>query len=71
MANNSESHTYTLGSLVRARERDCVVLHSDDPEIRNLWPHNGSESEACGVHLGLEPDSVKPSELLVPEPINS
>jgi len=45
---------YPVGSLVRARERDWVVLPSDDPEILCLRPLSGSESEICGIHRVIE-----------------
>jgi hypothetical protein len=41
---------YPFGSLVRIRERDWVVLPSDDTDILCLRPLSGSESEICGIH---------------------
>jgi len=42
-----------IGSLVRVRERDWVVLPSEDPEILKLRPLSGSEAEVCGIHKAI------------------
>ena len=39
--------------MLCVRERDWVVLPSDDPEILKLRPLSGSEAEACGVLKAL------------------
>ncbi len=41
------------GSLVRYRERDWVVLPSDDPDLLSLRPIGGSAREVCGVYKPL------------------
>ena len=41
--------TATPGSLVRYREREWVVLPSDDPALVLLRPIGGSSREVCGV----------------------
>ena len=43
----------TPGSLVRYREREWVVLPSDDPGLILLRPIGGSAREVCGVHREL------------------
>lgn len=53
---------YSVGSLVRVRERDWVVLPSDDADILFLRPLSGSESEICGIHRAIEGASVQPAE---------
>ena len=45
---------YPIGCLVRIRERDWVVLPSDDADILCLRPLSGSESEICGIHRAIE-----------------
>jgi hypothetical protein len=45
---------YPVGSLVRVRERDWVVLPSHDDQIICLRPLRGSESEMCGIHRAIE-----------------
>lgn len=59
---------YAVGLLVRVRDREWVVLPSDDPEVLNLRPLSGSEWEACGIHLGLEGHEVKAAEFPPPDP---
>ena len=43
----------TPGSLVSYREREWVVLPSDDPELVLLRPIGGSAREVCGVNKPL------------------
>lgn len=59
---------YPVGSLVRVRERDWVVLPSDDDDILSLRPLSGSEAEACGVHRVLEGSQVQPAVFPPPNP---
>ena len=41
------------GTLVRYRNRDWMVLPSDDSEILRIKPLGGSEEEETAVFLGL------------------
>src|SRR5215813_2905332 len=59
---------FPVGSLVRVRDRDWVVLPSDDPEIVCLRPLSGSESEVCGIHRQIERHSLKHAEFAPPKP---
>ena len=59
---------YPVGSLVRIRERDWVVLPSDDADILCLRPLSGSESEICGVHRAIEGRKVQHAEFAPPKP---
>jgi superfamily II DNA or RNA helicase len=59
---------YSVGSLVRVRERDWVVLPSDDEDILCLRPLSGSESEICGIHRAIEGRNVDPAEFAPPRP---
>ena len=68
MPNNTESLPHTVGSLVRARERDWLASFSDDPEILNLLSLNLSESSACDVDVGVAQHSVKATEFSVTKP---
>ena len=45
--------SYTPGSLVRCREREWVVLPSDDGNLLRLRPLGGNESEITGIYLPL------------------
>jgi len=59
---------FPVGSLVRVRERDWVVLPSDDADILCLRPLSGSESEICGIHRLIEGSSLKHAEFSPPKP---
>jgi superfamily II DNA or RNA helicase len=63
-----QAREYQVGSLVRVRERDWVVLPSDDPDILSLRPLSGSESEICGIHRAIEGRNVDPAEFAPPQP---
>ncbi len=61
----------TLGSIVRCRDREWVVLPSSDPEIVMLRPLTGSESEKCGIYLPLANlgfDRLEPAQFPLPTP---
>ncbi len=47
--------TFSVGSLVRARGRDWVVLPDSDDELLLLRPLGGAEAEVAGVLTALEP----------------
>lgn len=64
----AQSGEYPVGSLVRIRERDWIVLPSDDSEIVCLRPLSGSESEICGVHRLIEGQHLHPAEFSPPKP---
>ena len=59
---------FPVGSLVRIRERDWVVLPSDDTDIVCLRPLSGSESEICGIHREIEGHALKHAEFAPPNP---
>jgi superfamily II DNA or RNA helicase len=58
---------FVVGSLVRVRDRDWVVLPSED-DVVNLRPLSGSEAEICGVHRSLEGHLIRAAEFPYPEP---
>ena len=58
---------WTPGGLVRARSRDWVVLPPDEPDVVRLRPVDGSDTEAVGIYLPLEPEALKPSEYQKPD----
>ncbi len=64
----AQTPEYPVGSLVRIRERDWVVLPSDDAEILCLRPLSGSESETCGIHRAIEGQHLRPAEFAPPKP---
>lgn len=50
--------TFTPGSLVRAREREWIVLPGSTADVLRLRPLSGSEEDVALVHVRLEPDVV-------------
>jgi hypothetical protein len=64
----SATEQFSIGSLVRVRERDWVVLPSDDPEILKLRPLSGSEAEGCGILKALEGSDIRQAEFPEPNP---
>ena len=63
----SPSH-HSVGSLVHARDRDWVVLPSDDPDILRLRPLTGSEDDAIGIFLPLRSEPIREARFDLPDP---
>lgn len=59
---------YTVGSLVRARGREWVVLPESTPEWLVLRPLGGTDREIAGVYLPLEGADVQPATFDLPDP---
>src|SRR5579883_1812912 len=62
------SEQFSVGSLVEAREREWVVLPSENPDVLNLKPLNGAEAESCGIYLPFENDGIRPAPFQPPKP---
>jgi superfamily II DNA or RNA helicase len=58
--------TFATGSLVRARDREWVVLPGSTDELLVLRPLGGSEDETAGVLVDLE--AVEPATFDWPDP---
>ena len=56
------------GSLVKARERDWIVLPQDEPEVIRLRPIDGDDAAGIGIHLQLEPDALSEATYALPDP---
>ena len=56
--------THSVGSLVRARGRDWVVLPESDDELLVLRPLGGTNLKVAGVLTSLE--KVEPSTFALP-----
>jgi len=56
------------GTLVYARERQWVVLPSDDEQILKLRPLGGTDEEICGIYLPLEKNEVREAQFPLPDP---
>ena len=61
-------HRWLPGQLARARGRDWVVLPQEEAGIVRLRPIDGTEAEATGIYLPLEPDTLSPTEYQPPDP---
>ena len=57
---------FTVGSLVKARGREWVVLPASAEELLVVRPLGGSEEEVAGIHLALE--DVQPAQFGPPDP---
>jgi superfamily II DNA or RNA helicase len=60
--------SYTIGSLVKARGREWVVLPSDEDDVLMLRPLGGTESDATGLYLPLEGADVRQATFSKPDP---
>jgi superfamily II DNA or RNA helicase len=58
--------TFAVGSLVRARGREWVVLPESEDDLLVLRPLGGSEDEVAGVLTGVE--RVEPATFALPTP---
>jgi superfamily II DNA or RNA helicase len=53
---------HAIGSVVRCRNREWVVLPSSDDDVYQLRPLAGSEEEIIGIHTGLVNLGLDPIE---------
>ena len=60
--------TYAVGSLVKAREREWVVLPESTEDMLVLRPLGGTDHEIAGLYLPLEGDDVRPATFDLPDP---
>lgn len=58
--------SFAVGSLVKARGREWVVLPESEEDFLVLRPLGGSDDEITGVSLDLE--SVQPASFALPDP---
>jgi len=58
--------SYAIGSLVRARGREWVVLPDSGEELLLVRPLGGTEDEVTGICTALEP--VEPASFALPDP---
>jgi len=57
---------FAVGSLVKARGREWVVLPGTDEELLIVRPLGGIDEEVTGIHLALE--NVEPAQFGLPDP---
>lgn len=58
--------TFAIGSLVRARGREWVVLPESTDDWLVLRPLGGADDEVAGIYLPLE--AVEPAQFALPDP---
>jgi len=58
--------SFTVGSLVKARGREWVVLPESEEDLLVLRPLGGTEDEVAGIYLPLE--HVEPAQFDLPDP---
>jgi len=58
--------SYAVGSLVRVREREWVVMPESLPDMLILKPLGGTDDEVTGIYLPIEP--VEPAVFQLPSP---
>src|SRR5262249_27623327 len=61
-----ESSPLSVGSLVRVRDREWVVLPGSDAELLMVRPLGGTDAETTGILTGLE--TVVPATFARPDP---
>lgn len=57
---------YAVGSLIRARGREWVVLPESDDDLLVIRPLGGTDDEVTGIYLPVEP--VEPATFALPNP---
>src|SRR5438128_1680290 len=60
--------SFQVGSLVRARGREWVVLPQKEDDLLLLRPLGGTDNDACGIYLPLEPAAVYSASFQPPDP---
>jgi superfamily II DNA or RNA helicase len=60
--------SYAVGSLVRARGREWVVLPETTEDLLIVRPLGGTEDEVTGIYLPLEGAAVAPARFDLPDP---
>ena len=58
--------SFAIGSLVKARGREWVVLPGSDESLLVVRPLGGIAEETTGIHLGLE--AVESAQFALPDP---
>ncbi len=65
---STPAKAFAVGSLVRARGREWVVLPQDDAEVLRLRPLGGTDADVVGLFLPLEGHDVQPATFAPPDP---
>lgn len=59
-------NNYSIGSLVKFRGREWVIMPSQDTDLLSLRPLTGSESDSSGIYLPLEKGNIQSATFPVP-----
>ena len=62
-------NNYAVGSLVKARGREWVVLPNSNDDWLMLRPLGGSDRENAGIYLPLEFHAIQPATFNHPDPV--
>ncbi|MCB0159281.1 MAG: hypothetical protein KDD83_14185, partial [Caldilineaceae bacterium] len=60
--------SFSVGSLVKARGREWVVLPESADDFLVLRPLGGTDREVAGIFLPLEGDDVQSATFALPDP---
>ena len=60
--------SFAVGSLVKARGREWVVLPESEEDMLVVRPLGGTDEEVTGIYLPLEGEDVKPATFGLPDP---
>lgn len=58
--------SYAIGSLVKFRGREWVIMPSRDKDVLSLRPLTGSEHDSCGIFLPIEKNNLEPATFPLP-----
>ncbi|WP_228055332.1 helicase-related protein [Gloeocapsopsis crepidinum] len=56
-----------VGSIVTCRERQWVVLPTENPDIVRLRPLSGNENQICGIYRPLALEAIAPAKFPLPQ----
>lgn len=62
------SNNFNIGSIVKVRNREWIVLPSVEAETILLRPLGGSEKEISGIYLPLNLEKIEPASFPKPKP---
>ena len=62
------SESVKPGAIVNCRERQWVVLPSDNAEVVRLRPLSGNEEQICGIFTRLGLETIEPAQFDPPNP---
>jgi len=60
--------TFPVGSLIKARGREWVILPDSTEDLLLVRPLGGSDEEVAGIYLPLEGSQVRSAEFGLPDP---